>query len=144
MSSERELNQDVLGHMAQWLSAESTAFGVMAMVSKGFNTAFQEEATEIGDERRYALLRAHVTDDLVDNHGFFEDPENDDYDEMGLSSFVHCENPDVYVHLYRGPEPGSVMFSSGILGWSNLVIRSKEEWDAFSPWASLEQLVELF
>lgn len=134
------LNKDVLLHcMARFLPSNHL-IGVLAGVNSEFNEAFQEEANEIGEERRYAELRSYISDDLECNHGFMADPESADESVCPMQMFVLDENAVVY--LFRGPG-SSVMFTSEIVHWDNLQFDCKEEWDRFSPWVSLPVLVDL-
>jgi hypothetical protein len=132
---------DALNYMAQWLPADSNAIGVLAGVNREFNAVFQEEATEIGDERRYNTLKEYISNDLQDTHGFYLDPTSTDEDQVPMLVFILVDEDeeDIIVHLFRGPG-SSVMFSSELLDWKHVQINSAEEW--LYPWGSLRFLVD--
>lgn len=136
------INQDALSCIAQWIPENSNLIGLMAGVNTDFNYALHEKAAIIGDDRRYAELRSYIEDDLQDIHGLVADPETADETITPVQMFIHWEDDDTQVGLFRGPE-GSVMFTSQALGWDNLQFTSKAQWDDFSPWASLPALVDL-
>ena len=52
------------------------------------------------------------------------------------------EEEDIIVYIFRGPG-ASIMFTSKIVDWKHVQINSTAEWDALSPWVSLEDLMEL-
>lgn len=132
------MNKDVLSCVARFLP-NTSLIGVLAGVNSDFNYAFQEEATDIG----YAALRAHIEDDLQFNHGFIADPESADESVCPMQMFVlDSEEEAITVYLFRG-QGSAVVFTSAALGWDNLPFCSKEDWDKFSPWASLPVLTDL-
>lgn len=138
------MNKDVLSCVAQFLpsSQNSNLIGLLAGVNSDFNDAFQEEAYEIGEDRRYAALRSYISDDLELNHGFEADPGSADESLAPMQMFVLGEEANVAVYLFRGPG-STVVFTSEAVNWDNLPFDSKEAWDKFSPWVSLPALVDL-
>ena len=135
------MNSNVLNYMAKWLPEGSSIMGVMASVNTDFNTAFQEEAEEIKNDRQYAALKEHISEDLEFGHGFISDPDHDE-ENFPMHTFIHGEEENVYVYLIRGAG-SSVLFTSEAIGWENIAFASTDEWDAFSPWVGLEALVDL-
>jgi hypothetical protein len=136
-------NKDVLSCIAQFLPSQShpTLIGALAGVNSDFNNAFQAEACELG----YAALRVYIEDDLQFGHGFVADPESADESVCPMQMFVLMteeEEQDVIVYLCRG-SGASVVFTSEAVGWDNLLFNCKEDWDKFSPWASLPVFMDL-
>ena len=145
MSSAVFTNCDVLQHLAQFMPEKSPLFGVLASVSESCNEAFQDMATEIGDEKKFLELKNFVSEELVDS-GFYyqsDDDEQDDASDTFFATFIHEYYTDVVLYMWRGAGHSVVLSPSGARGVDNMHIHSQKDWEMHAPWVELVDLVDL-
>jgi hypothetical protein len=144
MSTALFANCDVLQHLGTFIPEKSPLFGVLASVSESCNEAFQEQATEIGDEKKFLELKNFVAEELVFS-GFFYQSDDDDQedDETFFATFMHEYYNDVILYMWRGAGHSVVLSPSGAHGVDNMHIHSKEDWVMHAPWVELVDLVDL-
>jgi len=139
------LNSDVLGHVARWIPEQSAVLGALANVNTEFNEEFQEASSEMKDALEFDILNQYVDFDLQDS-GFLHSTGELGIAAMGYNEEVFSEyyqaEHNFMVYIYRGPG-SSLILSSEALGWDNYVFTNKEEWDLFSPYLGLPELVDL-
>ena len=131
---------DLLARVGQFL--HSPLIGAMATVSVSCNAAFQDQATELAEERRFEQLRDWVVERMQEDEGYL-------YEEIeGVGSyfgvFVHDLKATATLYLFRGRGHSVVLSPSGAFAaWDNMEIRCEEDWEVLCPWLDLVDLIDL-
>ena len=139
--SDRVFTQtDLLSRVAKFLG-KSPLIGAMENVSVSCNMAFQDQSTEIADEKRFEQLRDQVIEAMEDEGFLYEvNEECDDY----FGFFVHDLMDAKVLYIFRGYGHSVVLSPTGAhSAVDNVHIYSMADWDILQPWLGLGDLMEL-